>query len=204
MKRSALTRACAAGLGALLLTGVAATAAAEENHGEDGVDVTVEITDITPPGSLSMSVAADSVTLNENGSTDEVRRFTGKLPEVTITDSRDPDDIPDGAFWYVLGSASDFTSGANTITAGHLGWAPELTDESESGLVAAGDEVKTVLDSGANAVGLVDKELLAMAENSKDVASERSWSASADLFLKTPADAEPGTYKSTITISLFE
>ena len=204
-KRRVFARCSVAVVGAALLVGVAGAAIADE-YGDQDVDVNVAITELDEPGVLAISVAGSSTTLTEDGSTATVRQFTGALPTVTVTDTRTAEEIPDGAFWYVLGSSSDFTgdAGQPAIGAGHLGWAPSLIDGGESGLVAAGDEVDTVLDTGPNAVGVVDQELLAMAFDSEAVASEGSWTATADLFLRTPATVAPGDYTATITLSLFE
>ena len=204
-KRRVFAWCSVAVVGAALLVGVAGAAIADE-YGDQDVDVNVAITELDEPGVLAMSVAGSSTTLTEDGSTATVRQFTGALPTVTVTDTRTAEEIPDGAFWYVLGSSSDFTgdAGQPAIGAGHLGWAPSLIDGGESGLVAAGDEVDTVLDTGPNAVGVVDQELLAMAFDSEAVASEGSWTATADLFLRTPATVTPGDYTATITLSLFE
>jgi hypothetical protein len=204
-KRRVFARCSVGVVGAALLVGVAGAAIADE-YGDQDVDVNVAITELDEPGVLAMSVAGSSTTLTEDGSTATVRQFTGALPTVTVTDTRTAEEIPDGAFWYVLGSSSDFTgdAGQPAIGAGHLGWAPSLIDGGESGLVAAGDEVDTVLDTGPNAVGVVDQELLAMAFDSEAVASEGSWTATADLFLRTPATVAPGDYTATITLSLFE
>ncbi|ANJ25902.1 hypothetical protein [Agromyces aureus] len=207
MRKAKLALTCSAvTVGTLLLAGVAGAAMAEENHGDHGVDVTVAIEEITEPGILAMSIAGATTSLTENGSTETVRQFTGSLPTVTVTDTRTADDIPAGAAWYVLGSSTDFAgdAGQPAIAAGHLGWAPELLAGGESGLVAEGEPVDTVLDSGPDAVGLVDQELLAMAFDSGAIAAEQQWSATASLFLRTPASIAPGEYSGTITLSLFE
>ena len=140
-----------------------------------------------------MTVAADSTALTEDGSTELVRRFAGTLPTVTVTDTRSPDEIPTGAGWYVLGSATAFTApdGQEPIGADHLGWTPRLLDGGDSGLVTEGDPVDTVLDEGDDAVGLVDQELLALALDSGAVAEEGAWTASADLVLSTEEAALP-------------
>lgn len=196
--------------GAIVLLGLAAAgaASADDNYGDDDVAVNVEITEIDEPGVLAMTVAGTSTSLTENGSTGLVRQFTGTLPTVTITDTRDADDIPTGAAWYVLGSATAFTgsgtAAGRTIDAGHLGWTPRLIDGGDSGLVAEGDPVDTVLDTGADAVGLVDQELLASTANSGAVAAEGQWTVTADLFLRTEPDVSAGNYSSTLTLSLFE
>ena len=204
--RPFLLRGTAGLAGGLLLLGVAGTAyAAEAEIGDDVVEVTVDIAPLTAPGSLSMTVAGDSTALTENGSTGAIRQFTGALPVVTVTDTRDSADIPAGAGWYVLGSAGDFTStSGDVIGAENLGWAPNLIDGGDSGLVAEGDVVETALDGGADGVGLVDQELLAITDDSAGIAEEGSWTADADLTLKTPATVNAGDYSSTLTLSLFE
>ncbi len=197
------TRITAAAIGALLLTGLAATAAAADTeHGDGDVDVSVDIAPLHVPGVLAMSVADTSAALTENGSDNTARVFTGALPTVTVTDTRAADEIPAGAAWYVVGSVSDFTTtGGGTISASNLGWSPELIDGGSSGLVAEGDPVEPQLDGGP---GLVDKELLAMAADSGEIATEGSWTAKADLTLKTPTDVSAGAYHATLTLSLFE
>lgn len=204
--RSAM-RGCAIGLGALMLVGVAGTAAAEEEHGGGEVDVRVAIPAIEEPGVLAMTVGAESTALVEQGSTDRVRQFTGRLPTVTVTDTRSAEEIPEGAAWYVLGSSSDFAgdAGQPEIDAGHLGWTPHLIDGGDGGLVSEGDRVDTVMDESAeDPFGLVDQELLAMAWDSGEIAAEGQWTADADLFLRTPATVAPGNYAATLTLSLFE
>ncbi|MCJ1703822.1 MULTISPECIES: hypothetical protein [unclassified Rathayibacter] len=203
--RSFLLRGTAGIAGGLLLLGVAGTAFADEQQGADDVDVNVQIAPLTTPGSLSMTVASDATALTENGSNSVARQFTGTLPTVTVTDTRDAADIPAGAGWYVLGTASDFTSSTgDTIGAENLGWAPNLIDGGDSGLVAEGDVVDTALDGGPDGVGLVDQELLAITNDSAGVAEEGSWTANAALTLKTPTTVDAGDYSSTLTLSLFE
>ncbi|WP_230672660.1 hypothetical protein [Rathayibacter sp. Leaf248] len=203
--RSLLIRGVAGLAGGLLVLGVAGTAAADEIEiGADAVDVTVDISPLTS-GALSMTVAGTSTVLAENGSDAGTRRFTGTLPTVTVTDTRDPADIPEEAGWYVLGSASDFTSTTGgTIGAENLGWAPALLDGGESGLVSEGDVVDPALDGGVNGVGLVDQELLAKTDDSAAVAEEGSWTANAELTLKTLPTVGAGQYDSVLTLSLFE
>lgn len=207
MQKNTLSRVLSIGAGVALLCGVAGAAVADtEQQAENNVDVNVEIPEIEEPGVLAMTVAGTSTTLEENGSTELVRTFTGKLPTVTVTDTRKADEIAPDAAWYVLGTSSDFTQvdGTETIGADHLGWTPKLLDGGDSGLVAEGPEVDTALDEGDAAVGLVDQELLAMAFDSAEVNPEGQWTANADLTLKTEATVEPGTYKAKLTLSLFE
>ncbi|EEP73044.1 hypothetical protein E1258_15870 [Micromonospora sp. KC207] len=203
-------RLFAAGAAAALLAGTTALpspAMAEDGDGAD-VRVTVDIEEIREPGVLALSVAGDSVALAEDGSTLLVRQFVGTLPTVTVTDTRTADEVPAGAAWAVVGSASDFVSngGQAPISAGHLGWKPRLIDGGTSGSVTEGDEVVTVLDEPTqpgNNVGLADQELLMSTYDSGAVAGD-SYSVNADLYLRTPADVAAGAYTSTLTLSLFE
>lgn len=207
LMRSLLARGAAGLAGGALLLGVAGTAmAAEIEVGNDDVDVTVDIAPLTGTGALSMSVAGSSTALTENGSTGVIRQFTGTLPTVTVTDTRDAADIPEGAGWYVLGTSTDFVSadGTGTIGAENLGWAPNLIDGGDSGLVAEGDVVETAIDGGPDGVGLVDQELLAITNDSAAIAEEGAWTANAELFLRTEPTVDAGQYSSTLTLSLFE
>lgn len=201
MNRTA-ARLTAATAAMLLFAGPAASAVAAPTEQDTGdVTVTVEVPQIHTPGVLAMTVAANTTTLAEHGSDNTARTFTGTLPTVTVTDTRDPAEVPAGAYWSVLGSASDLVSAAGTIKAENLGWAPRLIDGGASGNVAEGDAVDPKLDGGP---GLVDRELLAMANDSGAIATEGTWTASADLTLKTPVDVKAGTYTGTLTLSLFE
>ncbi|WP_327003425.1 hypothetical protein OHA72_51535 [Dactylosporangium sp. NBC_01737] len=183
------------------------TAFAEPGDDAD-VQVTVDIAEIREPGVLALSVAGNAVVLTENGSTLLVRQFTGILPTVTVTDTRTADEVPGGANWAVLGSATSFTGNAGQapITANHLGWKPRLVDGGSTGLVTEGEEVVTVLDDPTqpgNNVGLTDQELLVSTYDSQAVAGD-AYAVNADLYLRTPADVAAGQYTSTLTLSLFE
>ncbi|GAA0433720.1 hypothetical protein Acor_07940 [Acrocarpospora corrugata] len=172
------------------------------------VAVTVEIEPIREPGVLAMSIAANSVALTEDEATLETREFNGTLPTVTVTDTRTLEEVPGGAAWAVLGNATDFAgdSGQAPISAGHLGWKPNLIDGGETGLVAEGEEVVTVLDAPTqpgNNVGLVDQELLVSTFDSSAVTGG-AYTVNANLFLRTPLDVAAGSYASTLTLSLFE
>lgn len=204
MRRATITRLSVAAVGGLLLAGVAGAAAAEELIGDSNdVDVTVQIAQLHEPGILALSVADSSTVLAENGSTAAVRRFTGTLPTVTVTDTRTAGEIPDGAFWYVNGTASSLVgdTGQPEIAADHLGWSPHLLTPN-AGEVSEGPQVDTVLDAPPNNVGLEGAELLAMAESSEEAVGV--WQAAADLVLKVPVTVAPGTYTSVVTLSLFE
>lgn len=197
---------CAVGiLGGLMLAGVGTAAFAEFPNPDGSGDVDVKV-DIAPTedGALSLTVAGTETTLAETGSTATYRQFTGALPNVTVTDTREA--VPTGVYWYVTGQASDFAGAAGqpSITPDHLGWAPNVVTAND-GEVSAGDTVGTSIDGGANGVGLVGQELLALALDSSEAhAASGQWTANANLVLKTPVDVAPGAYTSTLTLSLFE
>jgi hypothetical protein len=197
---------CAAGiLGGLMLAGVGTAAFAEFPDADDSgaVDVKVDIA-ATENGALSLTVAGTETTLTESGTTASYRQFTGALPNVTVTDTRE--DVPAGVFWYVTGQASDFvgTAGQPNITPDHLGWTPKVLT-ANNGEVSEGDAVGTSIDGGANGVGLVGQELLALSLDSAEAqATSGQWTANANLVLKTPVTVAPGSYTSTLTLSLFE
>jgi hypothetical protein len=202
------TRLCLATVMAVLVGAVATPARAEEPDSSEDLRVTVDIGEIQQPGVLALTVAGDAVVLREDGSTLLVRQFTGSLPTVTVTDTRTAQQIPAGAAWAVLGSSTDFTgtAGQAPIGAGHLGWRPTLVDGGDSGQVAEGEEVVTVLDpptQPGNNVGLVDQELLVSTYDSGSVRGD-AYTVTADLFLRTPADVAAGSYGATLTLSLFE
>ena len=195
--------AAAAGLAVATVGGLATGAAAADDP--TGVDLSVTIEDNTP-GALSMSVAPnDGVVLAEEGSDAEARQFVGTLPTVTVADTRDAGEIPEGAYWAVVGQASEFTAeGREPIGPEYLGWAPRLLTPSPSGDVAAGEPVSSVLPdgSGGAAVGLEGQELLLSTWASG--AEAGPWDVNADLTLRTPATVAPGEYSSILTLSLFE
>lgn len=202
-----LIRAAAVALGTTVLVAVGAAAVADDNYGDNEVDVTVEIVAIEEPGVLALTVAGTTATLSENGSDELIRQFTGTLPTVTVTDTRAAEDVPAGAAWYVLGSSTGFIgdAGQPEIGAEYLGWAPRLVLGSDSGLVAEGDPVNSAADVDADDnVGLVDQELLASTADSSAVRTEGQWSVTADLSLRTPATVAAGNYTATVTLSLFE
>jgi hypothetical protein len=203
-------RLIAAGAAVAVLAGaVAVQSPARADPGDTtDVRVTVEIEEIREPGVLALTIAGNSVTLSEDGSTLLIRQFVGTLPTVTVTDTRTPEEVPDGASWAVLGNATNFAGNAGqpAISAGHLGWKPRLIDGGNSGQVTEGEEVVTVLDpptQPGNNVGLVDQELLVSTFESEAVTGD-SYTVNADLYLRTPADVAPGTYTGTLTLSLFE
>lgn len=202
MKNAFMLRGSAIAFGTALLVAAGSSAMADDEAASQDVDVDVEIESQTDPGALAMTVESGSTTLAEGASSELERVFTGTLPKVTVTDTREAEEVPEGANWYVIGTASDFTDeqGANTIDASHLGWSPQLVEgegEGESYVEVGGDVVPSE-------PGLVDQELLYLANSAAGNAGGGEFSATAQLEFVVPADVTEGSYSSTITLSLFE
>lgn len=202
MNKSVLLRSSVIAFAAALLVSAGSAAVAEEEHGTEDVDVNVAIEEVAGPGALAMTVEGADTTLVEGASTALERTFTGTLPKVTVTDTRAAEDVPAGSAWYVLGSTSDFVDAATskTIAAQHLGWVPKL--------VAGEGEGEPFVEVGGDVLpsepGLVDQELLYLADSAESNAGGGVFSATADLQLVVPADVAAGNYTSTLTLSLFE
>lgn len=195
IRRGRITRIGAAVLGSAMLLGVGVSAATAE---DGAIDVGVDI-EALPEGSLGLTIDPEAqVGLTESDSTGDERQFVGSLPEVTVTDTRTAEDVPDGAYWYVVGAIDDFVGDAgqpDIVAADSFGWSPRLVSGDES-LAAPGDEV-------APGEGFSEFELLASTWNSAE-AGPGTWTAAADLTLRTPATVEPGSYSSSLTLSLYE
>lgn len=161
----------------------------------DGIPIEATIPETGVPGALSLTVAdfGDGVSLTAAENAGDRLRFTGALPAVTVTDSRDESQAGTTG-WAVSGQSSPF-QGPATLGAEHLGWTPTVVDPRPG--VAAGDPVPTVLDGGP---GLAEPAPLGTAT------SEGRFGSSvlgADLRLEVPVDTAPGTYRGTLTLSLF-
>ncbi|WP_404434621.1 hypothetical protein LG299_08115 [Microbacterium lacus] len=203
MNKTIITRVGAVAFGALLVAAAGTSAAgAEEVDGAD-VDITVAVTERYPSGVLALTVDADQTALTEIDSGDPlVREFTGTLPNVTVTDTRS--EVPDDP-WYVLGTASDFVSGVDAITADHLGWTPALAGNYGPSIEPGGDIETVVDDPGSEGLAYADGELLYANYDQAETYEQGSWSATAGLQLKVDAtDAATGDYTSVLTLSLFE
>ncbi len=196
---SARIGVAALGIGILAVAGGGTAFAA----GEDTVDVQVDIAPDAEPGVLALTVANGSTSLTEGPSSGTHRTFAGTLPTVTVTDTREPEDVDPDSYWYVMGAITDFTGDAdqpNIVAADAFGWFPKILSGNPDGgtqLVAEGDPV------APGTGGFVDAELLSIADRSQ-AAAGGSYSASADLLLKTPSTVAPGAYAATITLTLLE
>ncbi len=161
----------------------------------DGIPVTATIPE-GENGTLALTVAdyGDGIALSAPENAGDRLRFTGALPEVTVSDSRTAQQAGVGG-WAVSGHADAFTSAGRTVTADHFGWTPRVLTPRPG--LSAGDPVATVLSGGS---GLDTPGELASA-----TAQGRFGSAilGAGLVLEVPVDTQPGTYTGTLTISLF-
>jgi hypothetical protein len=203
MKKFSAARSGAVAFGVLLFAAAGTAVATADEIDTNDVNITVEVTDQYPSGILALSVSADETTLTEQDSGDPlVREFTGALPTVTVTDTRT--EVPDGP-WYVLGTASDFVSGANLITADHLGWSPTLAGDYGPSVQPGGDIETVVDDPDSEGLGYEDGELLYANFDQSATYDQGAWSATAGLQLKVDAaSVAPGSYTSVLTLSLFE
>lgn len=161
----------------------------------DGIPVEAVIPE-GEDGVLAMTVAdfGDAVQLSAPENTGDRLRFTGALPEVTVSDSRTSEQAGQGG-WAVTGQSDAFTSAGQSISAAHLGWTPQVLTP-RPGLVP-GAAVGTALDGGP---GLAVPARLASAD-----AQGRYGTASvgAALRLEVPVGTQPGTYTGMLTVSLF-
>jgi hypothetical protein len=195
----------AAALAALAGTAAASADPVQVGEGQE-VEVTAEVEGLK---GLFLTVEAGEASLEEDSANPAVEReFKGKLPKVTVTDTRDVDDIADGAYWSVVGQATDFTGDGTqpVIPKAQFGWTPAMFPGSDDGdgTISEGPEVGTSRDGDD---GMDGSELLYWAPGgSRDLRDldESVWSATADLVLKTDPGVEAGTYTSTLTLSLFE
>ncbi|WP_345752532.1 HtaA domain-containing protein [Microbacterium rhizophilus] len=157
------------------------TTPAEPADGDDVV-VTVPEAPSEPSGSFSWEwkggSPADLGTASQSGDSFVA---SGALNTIVVTDTRTGGDEDYG--WSLSGSVSDFTSGAGSFDASHLGWTPSVTASSAA-----------VTPGGASA-DLSASRLLA---ESTDAASAE---VGATLDLQIPADTAAGDYRATVTIT---
>ncbi|MDR0594130.1 MAG: hypothetical protein LBG60_12940 [Bifidobacteriaceae bacterium] len=215
MNKGNFLRMAAAGLGALLVAGVAGAAFADDTDTVNETDLLVTVGPLST-GALTLSVAGPSATFAEDTSNADtaIRVFTATLPDVTVSDTRAAADIDPAYAWYVVGTATDFEDVANVaadIPAGRLGWTPALASSVDPSEVSEGDPVLTTYDARttvdpvpADNVGLVGSELFALAGGSAAINPTGSWTGNAALVLKADATVAPASYKSVLTLSLFE
>lgn len=148
------------------------------------------------PGVLALTVAdfGDGVILSEPENLADRLRFTGQMPEVTVSDSRNAQQAGLGG-WTVSGLADAFVNGERRIDADHLGWTPNVLTPTPG--VTEGAPVATALDNGR---GLDTPATLVSATREGRLGST---TADAALTLDVPVDTSAGTYESKLYVSLF-
>jgi inosine-uridine nucleoside N-ribohydrolase len=159
--------------------------------GTGSIDVWIEVDGIPPDeGELTLTVPVDaSVELEEGAQFQGARRFAGTMPQVSVSDTR-----PVAVGWEVVGKAASFT-GPSQLPASALAWDPFLV-RGRSGL-AAGAATAAAADGG---LGLSEPSLLA---SGADPGRKGTADLGADLELATPVNIQPGTYSTTLTLSLY-
>lgn len=162
----------------------------------DGIPIEATVPEGEQPGALALTVAeyGDRVELAESENRGSMLRFEGTLPTVTVTDSRSSAQA-DGGGWQITGRTSDFASEDTTLPAAHLGWTPRVITPRAG--VAAGGTVASAMQNGP---GLSLPQLLAMADADGRTGSTE---LTARLRLEVPVDTAAGTYRGTMTLSLF-
>lgn len=163
-----------------------------------GITITAEIPEPGPgEGALTLSIpdAAAGIDLGEGENAGDRIVFSGALPTVIVTDSRSDDEAAGGG-WSTSGQVSDFVNGETVLDGSHLGWVPEVLTPKDG--LTAGAPVASGLDGGGD--GLSAPSTLATAAGAGRAGSAE---LGAGLDLLFPVDAAPGTYESTITVSLF-
>lgn len=156
-----------------------------------GIPVTGEIPE-AGPGSLILTIDDFGAGVALSDAVDAGDRWTlaGQLPGITVSDTRS-----DAAGWTAAGQSSEFSSGAGSLNAAHLGWVPKLLEQKAG--VAAGAAVQSTLSGGQ---GLSLPSTLGTGSGPDSRGNARLGS---DLLLEVPIDADAGTYQSELTVSLF-
>ena len=161
-----------------------------------GSGIPIEATvDTEAPGSLTLSVAdyGESLDIGVAENLGDRLRASGDLPGVTVTDSRNAAQAANGG-WTVTGRSSGF-DGPVAVGPENVGWVPRVIDPSSS--ISVGEPKETALSGGE---GLAEPATLgrAAAENRRG-----STALSADVALDLPVDSPAGTYRGTLTLTLF-
>ena len=156
---------------------------------------TENITTTVASGALVLSVAGSNVnlpplTLN---ATSTLFAAAGPIQTVTVTDTR-----AGAPGWSLSGQVADFTSGAHSISAENLGWAPNLVNKGDGLKVTLGGNV-----APANAVAPGDSGALGL-KSSRTLATATGLGTAqigADLSLVAPTSTQAGTYTGVLTLT---
>lgn len=151
-----------------------------------GVSDSVDIITTVEPGTLAISVGADSVVLPTPALNTAGTWLTtsGALPGVTVTDTRATD-----PGWYVSAQLTDF-DGPTPFAGTNLGWAPSVTSSTPGQAVTPGGTV-------AAGTGVTGKAL-ASATSGNGLGTAILGAA---LNLQVPTNTTEGTYTATLTLT---
>ncbi|MDG4793268.1 choice-of-anchor M domain-containing protein [Micromonospora sp. WMMD1082] len=114
----------------------------------------------------------------------------GSLRPVTVTDTR-----TGTPGWSASGQLpQDFASAdGSTFSAGHLGWAPQVVNQSAGQGVVAGPAVEPYLGGGLSSSAVLG--------SAPSGAGRGTATLSAGLRLRLPTETAPGTYTATLTLT---
>ncbi|MFC6356684.1 hypothetical protein [Luethyella okanaganae] len=163
------------------------------------VNILVEVPTTIENNGLKLTVPATPANLGAAANVGGKYTASGKLGEVTVTDSRQ-----NKAGWNLTGVNSLFTNQSNpakTISAGALGWTPEIVntqDAATAGATVAPDGTATVTGAGLS----VTRPLSSASANA--TVGTIATTTNANLAFSVPADGSvaPGTYGSKLTLTL--
>ncbi|WP_370085250.1 WxL domain-containing protein [Streptacidiphilus sp. MAP12-16] len=157
------------------------------------------VTTVTPPGgasqTLNSSVKGGTLSMTQAGSTVTMTPVdfgtggssTGSLNAVTVKDFRGV-----GSGWSLTASNTNFTGpGGSTLPAADLSWTPACSTTAGSPSTCAAGSAGPVGTAGAT-----------LASTPAATLTGGQFGATANLSLSIPAFTAPGTYSSTLTLTL--
>ncbi|WP_420113221.1 hypothetical protein [Pseudactinotalea sp.] len=153
---------------------------------EVGVEVPEEPTEPGEPGVLEWSIASGAVNLGQASAQSDGRFYAeGTLPTITVTDGREG-----GPVWELTGVATAFTSGSDSFGAEYLGWSPQV-------LSNPGGAYPGTSTSGTGGLASAARLAIGLDGHNADAST-----VTALLDLVAPADTPPGSYTSTVTLTM--
>lgn len=170
-----------------------------DDHGEPDPPVTagqdIEVTLSDDAGALVISVDPDDrrVLMSDLELSTSGDRWvsSGDLRPVTVTDTRSS-----APGWSVSAQVGDFSSGAETLRGGSLGWTPVVTRQPDGAGVQAGPSIASGFTGGD---GLSVARTLASAAPGGGFGTSE---LGAGLAIEAPTSLKPGTYTATITFTV--
>jgi hypothetical protein len=158
-----------------------------------GQDIEVTLSDAAGALVISVDPADRRVRMSDLALSTSGDRWvsSGDLRPVTVTDTRFS-----APGWSVSGQVGDFSSGAEKLRGGSLGWTPVVTQQPTAAGVLAGPSVASGFTSGD---GLSVAGILASAAPGSGAGTSK---LGAGLTIEAPTTLRPGTYTATITFTV--